>query len=134
MSTRQSCCTPDDARARASSDPASCFVLVVVSDQELRDIVVNGCCVADVPARGVGSIAEIEDWPAGQIVVTDGDHVTPFWQTVGATEVIALARDSAESTAALARGATGWLQVPVSSAAVAALVALARNGVVDVQP
>ena len=102
-------------------------VLVVISDFALRTFVVDGCRSAAVPVRGVRSIAEIEDWPIGQIVVTDAEHVTPFWRTVGAAELIVLARNAGEWTDALERGATGWLQVPLSAAAVAALAAVAKG-------
>jgi len=43
-----------------------------------------------VPARAAASIADVDRWPEGQVVVTDPAHATPIWRTVGAAEVIVI--------------------------------------------
>jgi hypothetical protein len=102
-----------------SADTCPLSVLVVVGDAQQRTTLVEAFRAAGVFARGVSSIAEIEQWPHGQIVVTDFEHVTPFWRTIGATEIIVVAPTVAVWKRALARGATGWLQTPVRSGALA---------------
>jgi hypothetical protein len=62
-----------------------------------------------MPARGVSRIADIERWPAGQIVVTDTAHLTPLWKEVGARTVIVLVDRNEDGIASLANGADAWL-------------------------
>ena len=96
-------------------------ILVVVSNSSQRAACVEAIRTAGVPVVGVGSVSEVEHWPQGQIVIADPEHVMPLWRTVGAIEVIVLAHNAEEWNTALGRGATGWLQLPVSSAALAVL-------------
>ena len=110
-----------DARAAAPSRGRFEGVLVVVSDSSQRAALVDAIRRAGVSVVGVGRVAEVEHWPRGQLVIADADHVMPLWLTEGAIDVIVLARNAEEWSAALGRGATGWLQLPVSSAALAVL-------------
>lgn len=43
-------------------------------------------------------IAEIERWPAGQIVVVDAARFTPWWIEVGAVRVVVLSATAVEET------------------------------------
>jgi hypothetical protein len=43
-------------------------------------------------------IAEIERWPAGQIVVVDAARFTPWWIEVGALRVVVLSAAAVEET------------------------------------
>ena len=97
-------------------------VLVVVSDPDDRDTLVEACRAAGVSALGVGRVAEVEQWPAGQTVITDVEHLTPLWRTVGAAEVIVVVDSAEDGIAALQNGATGWLQLPSTSTTVAGMV------------
>jgi hypothetical protein len=74
---------------------------------------------AGVSVLAVSSIAEVEEWPRGQLVITDVENVTPWWQLVGAIGVVALVKDGNEGRTALSNGATQWLQLPADPAAVA---------------
>jgi hypothetical protein len=97
-------------------------VLVVVSDSAPRLTLLDGCRAAGAAVLAVTSIAEVERWPVGQIVITDSAHLTPLWRTVGAREVIVLAESAEEGMAGFQNGATGWLQPPTSPAAVTAMI------------
>ena len=85
-------------------------VLVVASDPALRAGWVAACRACGVPARGVGSIAEVERWPLRQTVVTDIANLTPLWRDVGASRVIVLVKNKEEGVAALSNGATDWIR------------------------
>jgi hypothetical protein len=84
-------------------------VLIIESNPELRAALVQACQERHIAARGILRIAEIEQWPAGQIVVTDVAHLTPLWKEVGARAVIVLVDRPEEGIAGLANGATEWL-------------------------
>jgi hypothetical protein len=84
-------------------------LLVIESDPHFRITLVAACQARGIPTRGVGCIAEIEKWPAGQIVVTDTAHLTPLWKEVRACAVVVLVDRPEEGIAAVANGATHWL-------------------------
>jgi hypothetical protein len=84
-------------------------VLVIISDTRLRERVVQALRFTGLLLVSAGRVAEVERWPAGEVVITDLAHFTPFWKTVGATHVIVLADTSAEGTEACRCGATAWL-------------------------
>jgi hypothetical protein len=68
-------------------------ILVINSDSADRKALEQACQAAGLSVRAVSSVAEVERWPLGQIVVTDPAHLTPLWRGVGASEVIVLARN-----------------------------------------
>ena len=84
-------------------------VLIIESNPDLRGTLLAACQARHIPARGVVRIAEIEEWPEGQIVVTDVAHLTPLWKEVGARAVVVLVDRAEEGIASLANGATEWL-------------------------
>ena len=84
-------------------------VLIIESNSDLRGTLLAACQARHIPARGVVRIADIEEWPAGQIVVTDVAHLTPLWREVGARAVVVLVDRPEEGIASLANGATEWL-------------------------
>ena len=94
-------------------------VLIIEADALRRVAMEWACWAAGFSVVAVGSIAEVEQWPEGQLVVTDLAHVTPLWRQVGAVEVVALVADAAEGRTALSNGATQWVQLPQDPAAVA---------------
>jgi hypothetical protein len=96
-------------------------VVLICTDAHFRRGLTDACRSAGVSILAVGSIAEIERWPVGSIVVTDLPYLTPWWKTVGAMHVLALADDVDAGVEALRRGASGWLLREHSHAAVAAL-------------
>jgi hypothetical protein len=85
-------------------------VLLVESDAVARRELTQALRRAGVPVRDVSSIAEIERWPAGDIVVTEAQRYTPWWKTVGATHVVVIADTPEEGLSACARGATAWIE------------------------
>jgi hypothetical protein len=101
----------------------STSVLVVVSDPAHRRAIVQECLAAGASVVGVGSIADVEHWPVGQIVIVDAAHLTPLWLSVGAREVVLLASSVEEGNAAMCNGATRSLHTPTQRLAVTALVA-----------
>jgi DNA-binding NtrC family response regulator len=103
-------------------------VLVIDSDSTYRKALEQACRAAGLPVLAVSCIAEVERWPAGQIVVTDAAHLTPWWRLVGATEVIVLVRNADEAVAAFDNGATRWLQPPPSAEMVATMVLALTHG------
>lgn len=94
-------------------------VLVIDADALRRVAVEWAFWAAGFSVVAVGSIAEVEQWPEGQLVITDLAHVSPWWRQVGALEVVALVADAGEGRSALSNGATLWLQLPQDPAAVA---------------
>jgi hypothetical protein len=82
---------------------------VIASDAQRRRLVIEACRAAGIAVIGVAHVAEIERWPHGDIVITDVAHLTTWWRTVGAVEVIALVEHPPEGLVALQNGATSWL-------------------------
>ena len=70
----------------------------------------------------VGNLAEIERWPSGEIVVTEGSRFTPWWKHVGASHVIVLASTPAEGQDACRRGASAWVPRTVGPAGLLAML------------
>ena len=97
-------------------------VLVVVSDPGWRGTLERACRTAGVRVRATSTLAEVERWPEGEIVIADAAHVTPIWKTVGAVEVIALVNNAEEGYVALDEGASTWLPTDSSAAEVTAAV------------
>jgi hypothetical protein len=89
--------------------PTNPSVLLIFTDPQLRRELADVCRSAGVSVFAVGSIAEIERWPVGGIVITDLAHVTPWWKAVGAMHVLALVDDVDAGEKALREGASGWL-------------------------
>ena len=94
-------------------------VLVIETDALRRVAVEWAFLAAGFRVRAVSSIAEVEQWPDGQLVITDTAHLSPFWRQVGAVEVVALVANAEEASTALSKGATLWLQLPSDPAVVA---------------
>jgi hypothetical protein len=110
-----------DGETDAKTGPAS--VLLIESRPQLRAAIVETCREAGIPVFAAGSIVDVERWPAGDIVITDLEHLTPWWHTVGAQHVIALADDpDPDAMPARLDGATGWLRRSDSPRTVVALV------------
>jgi hypothetical protein len=96
--------------------------VVVVADVSVRHAIEQACRAAGASVLAVSSVAGVERWPLKQVVITDAAHCTPWWRFVGAAEVIVLVRDGEEGAAALANGATRWLQPPPTADVIAAMV------------
>ena len=94
-------------------------VLVIDTDALRRVTVEWALWAAGFSVVAVSSIAEVEQWPEGQLVMTDLAHLTPWWRQVGAVEVVALVADAGEGSTALSNGATQWLHLPPDPAAIA---------------
>jgi DNA-binding response OmpR family regulator len=58
---------------------------------------------------GVTSIAAVEHWPHGQVVVTEGRFLSTWWKRVGATHIILLADRQEDGIAAVEAGAAAWV-------------------------
>lgn len=108
----------------ADRSAATLFGAVVVIETNARHRLTleQACRRVGIGVRGVSSVSELEQWPTGQIVITDREHLTPWWQLIGAAEVIALVHDAQEGSAVLATGATQWMPLTASADAVAAMV------------
>jgi hypothetical protein len=87
--------------------------------------------IAGVPTLLARSIADIERWPVGGIVMTDLEHTTPFWKSVGVDRVLTVVQNRADGAEALRRGADQWV---LSHDTAAALHALATAGAVHAVP
>lgn len=84
-------------------------MLLLESDAEERARLTGALQDAGLPVRGVSSIAEIERWPAGDLVITDAERFTSWWKEMGATHVVVIANTPEEGAAACAEGATMWV-------------------------
>jgi hypothetical protein len=62
-----------------------------------------------MPVLAVSGIAEVERWPAGDIVVTDSRRFTTLWKETGAAHVVVLADNPQDGMDACGRGACAWI-------------------------
>jgi DNA-binding response OmpR family regulator len=97
-------------------------MLLLETDTRERERLTEALEEAGLPVHGVSSIAEVERWPAGDVVITGADRFTMFWKEMGATHVLVLANTPEEGEAALARGATMWVLKPCSPGELVAAV------------
>jgi CheY-like chemotaxis protein len=84
-------------------------MLLVESNDRRRAELSTVLEAAGFAVVAVGRVAEVERWPADQVVITEADRFTPWWRQVGATHVIVLANDAAQGEEACSRGAAAWL-------------------------
>jgi CheY-like chemotaxis protein len=87
-------------------------MLLLESDADERVRMTEALEEAGLPVHGVSSIAEVERWPTGDVVITAADRFTMWWKEMGATHVLVLATTPEEGAAACARGATMWVLKP----------------------
>jgi hypothetical protein len=85
-------------------------MLLLESDAKERLKLTVALSRAGLPVLGVSSMAEVERWPAGDIVITEARRFTAWWKSVGATHVVVMANTPEEGAAACALGATVWVQ------------------------
>ena len=90
-------------------------MLLLESDARERIRLTEALEGAGWPVRGVSSIAEVERWPTGDLVITAADRFTMWWKEMGATDVVVLATTPEEGAAACARGATMWVLKPCNT-------------------
>jgi DNA-binding response OmpR family regulator len=84
-------------------------MLLLESDSEERQRLTEALEQAGLPVLGVASIAEVERWPSGDVVITAADRFTLWWKEMGASHVLVLANTPEEGAAACAQGATMWV-------------------------
>jgi CheY-like chemotaxis protein len=65
-------------------------VLLVHSNPAVRDQLAADLQSAGISLTVAGRIAEVERWPAGDVVITEERLFTPFWLSVGAAHVVVL--------------------------------------------
>lgn len=87
-------------------------MLLLESDSDERQRLTEALEQAGLPVHGVASIAEVEKWPSGDVVITAADRFTMWWKEMGATHVLVLANTPEEGAAACAQGATMWVLKP----------------------
>jgi DNA-binding response OmpR family regulator len=97
-------------------------MLLLESDAEERIRLTEALEEAGLPVLGVSSIAEIERWPAGDVVITAAERFTTWWKEMGATHVLVLANTPEDGAAACARGATMWVLRPCTTEQLVAAV------------
>jgi DNA-binding response OmpR family regulator len=107
-------------------------MLLLESDTRERHRMMAALENAGLPVFGVGSIAEVERWPAGDVVITSAERYTTWWREMGATHVLVLANTAEEGALACARGATMWVLKPCApDRLVAAVKAMLREQASD---
>ncbi len=84
-------------------------MLLIEADTKRRVQLATALAASGITVTAVASIAEIERWPEGDVVVTDSERFTPWWTEVGATHVVVLAETAEEGAAACERGASAWV-------------------------
>jgi DNA-binding response OmpR family regulator len=97
-------------------------MLLLESDANERVRLTEALEEAGLPVLGVSSIAEVERWPTGDVVITAADRFTMWWKEMGATHVLVLAATPEEGAAACARGATMWVLKPCNTEQLVAAV------------
>ncbi len=84
-------------------------MLLVEADFERRNRLSRALRAEGMPVLAVSGIAEVERWPAGELVVTDSHKFTTLWRDTGAAHVVVLADTAEEGMDACDRGATAWI-------------------------
>ena len=84
-------------------------MLLIEANEERRSRLSRALTEAGVQVRAVAGIAEVERWPAGDVVVTESRRFTPLWKETGAVHVVVLADTSADGDDACRRGASAWI-------------------------
>ena len=84
-------------------------MLLIESRASRRDELASHLETVGLHVTTAGRIADVERWPAGEVVVTEAGRFTPFWKDVGASHVVVLADTAHEGAEACRRGATAWL-------------------------
>jgi hypothetical protein len=84
-------------------------VLLIERNHEHRTELTRALQAEGMPVLAVSGIAEVERWPAGDVVVTDADCFTPLWKETGAIHVVVLADTREQGVDACVRGACAWL-------------------------
>jgi DNA-binding response OmpR family regulator len=87
-------------------------MLLLESDTHERNRLTEALEEAGLSVQGVSSIAEVERWPSGDVVITAAERFTMWWKEMGATHVLVLANTPEEGAAACAQGATMWVLKP----------------------
>ena len=99
-------------------------LVVLDSDPFRRASLARTLRAAGFQVSTFGSIAEMERWPVGVVLLIDLPLFTPWWQSVGARQVMVMAPTPAGGQAACARGASAWISHTCTPEA---LITLARN-------
>jgi len=84
-------------------------VLLLEPDRDRLLQLGTGLRRAGFDVTEAASIAEIERWPRGMLVVADGHHFTPWWSQVGAAGSVVLAHTQEQGRQARRNGATAWV-------------------------
>jgi DNA-binding response OmpR family regulator len=90
-------------------------MLLLETDARERERLTAALQQAGLQVHGVSSIAEVERWPSGDLVITAVERFTMWWKEMGATHVLVLANTPEEGAEACARGAAMWVLKPCST-------------------
>jgi hypothetical protein len=80
-------------------------MVLIESDSLRRDVLARALRDAGIAVLAVSSIAELERWPRGEIVVTESSQFTPWWREVGSGHIVVLAETVAEGSRCCRMGA-----------------------------
>src|SRR5688500_16472734 len=84
-------------------------MVLVESNDERRHEITTALRAGGVWVLAVGRMAELEQWPDGEVVVTESSSFTPWWKHVGASHVVVLADTAALGMEACQLGASMWV-------------------------
>ncbi len=84
-------------------------MLLVEGDYERRSQLSRALRAEGMPVMAVSGIAEVERWPAGDVVVTESRRFTTLWKETGAAHVVVLAETDEDGMEACVRGACAWV-------------------------
>jgi hypothetical protein len=84
-------------------------MVLIESNTKRRKAIATALRSAGIAVTAVGRIAELERWPAGNVVVTETAFFTPWWKHVGATHVVVLADSPTLGAEACRNGASAWI-------------------------
>ena len=98
-----------DGAPGAANTRARTVVLLVATCAKRRHVLGEALRRLELTVLAVASIAEIERWPRGAIVITEYARFSPLWAQVGAAHVLVLAETANDGEAARRRGASAWL-------------------------
>jgi hypothetical protein len=84
-------------------------MVLIESNTKRRKAIATALRSAGIAVIAVERIAELERWPAGDVVVTESSSFTPLWKEVGATHVVVLADSPTLGSEACGHGASAWV-------------------------
>ena len=97
-------------------------IVLLDPDARRRNRVASTLRAAGLRVTAFATIAEMQRWPTGALLVVDVSYFTPWWKTIGVWDVIVISPTPDAGGGACERGAGGWVPARWTSEAVRQVV------------